>query len=94
VAAVVTLAVPSGCGTPGNCPPNTDAVCSTKDAGVVRSLRADEVIDYTCDDFAETGECYHVIYDAVGKLQVRRWKVALDPSGLIAKHPPAVSAPS
>ena len=44
------------------------AVCNTKNVELVRSLGADEVIDYLREDFRKTGETYDVVFDAVGKL--------------------------
>jgi NADPH:quinone reductase-like Zn-dependent oxidoreductase len=57
------------------------AVCNTKNVETVRALGADEVIDYTKDDFTKNGETYDVIFDAVGKHAFRRCRGSLKPGG-------------
>jgi NADPH:quinone reductase-like Zn-dependent oxidoreductase len=57
------------------------AVCDTKHVDLVRSLGADEVIDYTKEDFRKNGVQYDVISDAVGKLRFRQCKDSLKPGG-------------
>ncbi|OME90718.1 MULTISPECIES: NAD(P)-dependent alcohol dehydrogenase [Paenibacillus] len=49
-------------------------VCSTANVGLVRSLGADRVIDYTKEDFTTSGARYDIILDAVGKLPKSRCK--------------------
>jgi NADPH:quinone reductase-like Zn-dependent oxidoreductase len=58
------------------------AVCNTKNVELVRSLRADRVIDYTQEDFTKNGQTYNVIFDAVGKQSFKRCKDSLKPGGI------------
>ena len=55
-------------------------VCSTKNVELVKSLGADEVIDYTQEDFSKRGETYDIIFDSVGK--AKGAKKALKPNGV------------
>ncbi len=58
------------------------AVCNTKNFELVRSLGANEVIDYTKEDFTNTGERYDIILDAVGKSSFFKCKHLLQPDGV------------
>lgn len=55
-------------------------VCSTRNVELVRSLGADEVVDYTQEDFVRTGP-YDLILDAVGNRSLRACLRALVPHG-------------
>jgi NADPH:quinone reductase-like Zn-dependent oxidoreductase len=57
------------------------AVCDTKNLDLVRTLGADEVVDYTREDFTRTGRTYDVVFDAVGKHSFRRCRRSLEPRG-------------
>jgi NADPH:quinone reductase-like Zn-dependent oxidoreductase len=58
------------------------AVCNGKNVELVRSLGADEVIDYEREDFTKNGKTYDVIFDAVGKESFRRCKGSLRTGGV------------
>ncbi len=57
-------------------------VCSTANLELVKSLGADEVIDYTTEDFTKRGRGYDVVFDAVGKLSSTHGKRALKKGGV------------
>ena len=56
-------------------------VCSTSNVGLVESLGADEVVDYTQQDFTEAGQTYDIVFDAVGKGSPKRSKSVLTAGG-------------
>lgn len=57
------------------------AVCSTANLGLVRSLGADHVIDYTKEDFSSIEERYDVIFDTVAKFPKSQAAKLLAPDG-------------
>jgi NADPH:quinone reductase-like Zn-dependent oxidoreductase len=58
------------------------AVCNTKNVELVRSLGADEVIDYLQEDFTKNGKTYDIVFDSVGKHSFRRCRSSLKPGGI------------
>lgn len=57
-------------------------VCSTANLELVKALGADQVIDYTQDDFTKNGASYDVVFDAVGKFPPSRAKQSLKNKGI------------
>ena len=57
-------------------------VCSTSNLELVKSLGADRVMDYTREDFTQSGETYDVVFDAVGKISASHGKQALKKTGV------------
>lgn len=57
------------------------AVCDTANVETVRSLGADQVLDYTQGDFTESTAQYDVVFDAVGKSSFRRCRSAVKSGG-------------
>jgi NADPH:quinone reductase-like Zn-dependent oxidoreductase len=58
------------------------AVCSTSNIDLVKSLGADNVIDYTKVDFTKTGETYDFIFDAAMKAPYSLCKNSLKRNGV------------
>ncbi|MDL4817664.1 NAD(P)-dependent alcohol dehydrogenase [Actinomadura opuntiae] len=56
-------------------------VCSTRNADLVRSIGADEVIDYTAQDFTRQGRRYDLLLDVAGNRPARECRRALTPKG-------------
>jgi NADPH:quinone reductase-like Zn-dependent oxidoreductase len=56
-------------------------VCGTPRLEYVKSLGADKVIDYTKEDFTQSGETYDLIFDILGKSMFSRCKSSLKPNG-------------
>jgi NADPH:quinone reductase-like Zn-dependent oxidoreductase len=56
-------------------------VCSSANVDLVRSLGAHHVIDYTQEDFTQSGQRYDIIFDAVGKSSFARCKRVLSEHG-------------
>jgi NADPH:quinone reductase-like Zn-dependent oxidoreductase len=57
------------------------AVCSAKNEGLVKSLGADEVIDYTKQDFTKLNDSFDFVYDTVGKSSFAKSKRILNENG-------------
>jgi NADPH:quinone reductase-like Zn-dependent oxidoreductase len=57
-------------------------VCSTRNVEMVRSLGADEAIDYTQKDFTSGGEHYDVIFDLVSNHSFSERRRVLTPKGI------------
>ena len=57
------------------------AVCSGKNFGLVRSLGADKMIDYTQEDFTDAQEKYDIVYDAVMKSTAAKCRKILKKGG-------------
>ncbi|MBU2665656.1 NAD(P)-dependent alcohol dehydrogenase [Actinoplanes bogorensis] len=63
------------------------AVCSTRNVGLVRSLGADEVVDYQEQDFSRTPSSsvpsFDVVFDLVGNRSLRDLRRVLAPGGTL-----------
>jgi len=57
------------------------AVTGTRNVDLIRSIRPDEVMDYTRDDFAERGQRYDVFFDIAATRSLRACLGVLEPRG-------------
>lgn len=58
-------------------------VCSTAKLDMLRSLGADHVIDYTRDDFSQSGVAYDLILDIGGNSSLSKLRRSLSKSGIL-----------
>lgn len=59
------------------------AVCSARNAELVRSLGADHVVDYTREDFTKSARRYDVILDLIGNHSLTECRRALSRTGTL-----------
>lgn len=57
-------------------------VCSTRNVEMVRSMGADHVIDYTRQDFTQSGERYDLLFDLVANHSLTDCRRVLNPTGM------------
>ena len=62
------------------------AVCSGANVELVKSLGADNVIDYTTQDFTKDGKTYDLIFDVVGGTTFDRCQNSLKPNGVFLQN--------
>jgi NADPH:quinone reductase-like Zn-dependent oxidoreductase len=62
---------------------NVTGVCSTRNLDIVRSIGADHVIDYTQEDFTQSGQKYDLIFQVAGTASPSTCRRALTPHGTL-----------
>lgn len=70
---------------------NVTGVCSTANLEWVKSLGADQVIDYTRESFTENGKTYDIIFDTVGKWSFSACKRSLTDEGIYLATVPTLA---
>jgi len=65
-----------------SCRAEVTGVCSTRNVDMVRSIGADQAIDYTQEDFTKSGQRYDLILDIVANRSVSDYMRALRSKGI------------
>lgn len=58
-------------------------VCSTRNLGMVRSIGADQVVDYAKENFTRSGQRYDLMLDIAGNRSLSDCRRVLAPSGIL-----------
>lgn len=58
------------------------AVCNTKNIALIRSIGADDIIDYLNEDFTKINQTFHFVFDAVGKSTFWKCKRLMEAGGI------------
>ena len=64
-------------------------VCSTANLEMVKTLGAEQVIDYTREDFTKNGKTYDIIFETVGKCSYSQCKGSLTDQGIYLSTVPS-----
>jgi NADPH:quinone reductase-like Zn-dependent oxidoreductase len=67
---------------------NVTGVCGPSNVEMVKKLGADQVIDYTKEDFTKNGESYDIIFDVIGKHIFSKCKNSLTDNGVYVANNP------
>ncbi len=70
---------------------NVTGVCSSANLEMVKSLGADDVIDYTQEDFIQNGRTYDIIFDTVARRSFAACKGSLTDGGIYLTTGPALA---
>ncbi|MBI3596864.1 MAG: NAD(P)-dependent alcohol dehydrogenase [Nitrospirae bacterium] len=73
------------------CGAKVTAVTSRKNADFVRGLGADDVIDYTSEDFTKTGSRFDIIFDPIANRSFAECKSVLNPKGVYITTLPSLA---
>jgi NADPH:quinone reductase-like Zn-dependent oxidoreductase len=64
-------------------------VCGTSNVEMVRSIGAEDVVDYTKEDFTRSGRRYDLLFDLVGNRTLTDCRRVLAPGGVLVGAAPA-----
>ncbi|MDA0681087.1 MAG: NAD(P)-dependent alcohol dehydrogenase [Proteobacteria bacterium] len=59
------------------------AVCSTRNVEMVRALGADHIVDYTKENYTDSGDLFDLIIDNVGNQTLAKNRTVLTPTGTL-----------